>query len=179
MVEEFNTVPCILPTESQNRILSVQIQDIKNHHSYFMKKVWTDLTSEEKDKIWEIRRKRRCKYINKFNWLWKKQKLRRSDLRRDLKKNIDIFPKPKTLKNRKDRMRKQRRNKLTKIHNLEQSVKENILNKSDTKLNFNDLLLLNHGLNFVPTPNWSESIEKSEWFKLFQHKRRMEGCFSA
>ena len=30
------------------------------------------------------------------------------------------------------------------------------------------------GLNFVPTPNWSEKVEYQEWISVIQHIRRVE-----
>ena len=49
-----------------------------------------------------------------------------------------------------------------------------ILNKSSVKLTDNDKLLLMNGLNFAPTPSWSEIIKNTEWRNLHKHIRRIE-----
>ena len=49
-----------------------------------------------------------------------------------------------------------------------------IINKSKINLTENDRILLMHGLNFVPTPNWTDHFANVEWFNAIKHLRRVE-----
>ena len=51
-----------------------------------------------------------------------------------------------------------------------------IINKFNIGLTENDRILLIHGLNFVPTPSWTDHLAKVEWFKFnaMKHIRRVE-----
>ena len=66
---------------------------------------------------------------------------------------------------------KKRRIKKSKLIN---SAKENVLNKSSIKLKDDHLILLNHGLNFVPTPVWINETEKREFKYVVEHVRRVQ-----
>ena len=49
-----------------------------------------------------------------------------------------------------------------------------IINKSKIDLTENDRILLMHGLNFVPTPNWTDHLANVEWFNAMKHLWRVE-----
>ena len=49
-----------------------------------------------------------------------------------------------------------------------------ILNKSSFELTYTHKSLLSRGLNFVPTPHWSNLIEEKEWTNLIDHLRKCE-----
>lgn len=49
-----------------------------------------------------------------------------------------------------------------------------ILNKSSFNLTLDDKIFLLKGLNFVPTPRWTEKIESQEWLNAMSHIRRIE-----
>ena len=49
-----------------------------------------------------------------------------------------------------------------------------IINKSKINLTENDRILLMHGLNFVPTPNWTDYLANVEWFNAIKHLGRVE-----
>jgi len=53
-------------------------------------------------------------------------------------------------------------------------AKKMILNKSSIELDDYDKALLCKGLRFAPTPNWSQSVENTEWLNVQQHVRRTE-----
>ena len=91
--------------------------------------------------------------MKKFNWLQNKQKIRRKNFHKQNSKKLKN-------KNKYDRNRYRSRQKFKIINNLIDSAKENVLNKSSINITDNQLILLNHGLNFVPTPQWTEEIEK-------------------
>ena len=52
-----------------------------------------------------------------------------------------------------------------------------VLNKSKVNINNDDKRLLALGLNFVPTPSWTEKIETTEWLNLLHHIRRIEWSY--
>ena len=80
----------------------------------------------------------------------------------------------KRIKNRKDkkryRKRKAEKKRMLEINNVDLAV----LNKSKVNINNDDKPLLALGLNFVPTPCWTEKIKTTEWLKFFHHIRRIE-----
>ena len=49
-----------------------------------------------------------------------------------------------------------------------------ILNKSNFHLSDAHKLLLLRGLNYAPTPKWTNNTEDAEWFNLIKHLRRTE-----
>ena len=81
------------------------------------------------------------------------------------------------IKNRKDkkryRKRKAEKKRMLEINNANLTV----LNKSKVNINNNDKRLLALGLNFVPTPCWTEKIETTEWLNLLHHIRRIEWSY--
>ena len=109
-------------------------------------------------------------FIKKFNWLKEKQKLLRSSVAPLAKSDI----KSQTIKNRQDRKRYKRRKAKAAQESMVKRANTMILNKSDIVLNDNDKSLLMLGLNFVLTPNWSETTENSEWQSAYRHVRRIE-----
>ena len=52
-----------------------------------------------------------------------------------------------------------------------------VLNKFKVNINNDDKRLLALGLNFVPTPCWTEKIETTEWLNLLHHIRRIEWSY--
>ena len=159
----------------QERVLIPQIKQIVAEYKDFMRLTWFKLTTREKDYIWTWRRKEKKRFITKFNWLLEKQ--RRHEI--NFKKapnwiNNKNIRKNRTNKNRKDKGRYIMRNKRKQSQTNDQNIQETIVNKSDIELDKNDLKLLQHGLGFVPTPNWNQAMERSEWENLFQHIRRTE-----
>ena len=56
-----------------------------------------------------------------------------------------------------------------------QSMKEKIKQAEDMILNHSDQWqqLLLKGLNFAPTPNWSELIENCKWKNIHLHIKRI------
>ena len=49
-----------------------------------------------------------------------------------------------------------------------------IINKSKIGLTENDKISLMHGLNFVPTPNWTDHLANVEWFNAMKHIQCVE-----
>ena len=49
-----------------------------------------------------------------------------------------------------------------------------ILNKPSVKMTNNDKLLLINGVNFAPTPCWSEITKNAEWKNVYKPIRRIE-----
>ena len=49
-----------------------------------------------------------------------------------------------------------------------------IINKSKIYLTKNDMILLMHGLNFVPTPNWTDHLANVEWLNAMKYIRHVE-----
>jgi len=109
------------------------------------------------------------KFIKKFNWLKEKQKLVRSYVAPLAKGDV----KSQKIENRQDRKRYKRRKAKAAQESMLQRANTIIFNKSDIVLNNNDIFLLMMVLNFVPTPNWPETTENSEWQSAYQHVRRI------
>ena len=82
------------------------------------------------------------------------------------------------MKKNKDRKRYNKRKRVKRKEDIQTIIEGKIVNKSDIKLDENDFQLLQLGLNFVPTPMWSNNLEKKEWNNLFHHIRRVEwNCY--
>ena len=151
----------------QKRILLKQITQINSQINYFLKTIWIKLNEREKAYCWNIRNWKKKQYNKKFNWLRAKQKIRRIELH----KNNSMKTKN---KNKYDSERYKKRQTYKKNSNLINSAKENVLNKSSIKLKDDHLILLNHGLNFVPTPAWTIETEKREFKYVVEHVRRAQ-----
>ena len=140
---------------------------LKEYRNY-KKIMWRNLSISEKKEIWNKRTIAKNKYKKKYNWLWKKQMGRRKAQKEVVKEKKTILK----YKRDKERYKFRKQNKLEK--QLEDTLQDTIINKSNIPLQKEDMLLLQHGLNFTPTPNWTENIERTEWGSLLQHIRKVE-----
>ena len=104
-------------------------------------------------------------YIHKFDWLWSKQK--------DQILKAKILSRQK-LKNKKSTLRYRNRKKKRKTAQTLIRANAIILNKSNFHLSDAYKLLLLRGLNYAPTPKWTNNTEDAEWFNLIKHLRRTE-----
>ena len=76
--------------------------------------------------------------------------------------------------NARDTQRFRKRRRTRKMQAVLAEAQKMILNKSSIELDDHDKALLCKGLRFVPTPNWSQSVENAEWLNVQQHVRRTE-----
>ena len=138
----------------QKRKLTQQIKELNFSYSCFKMQLEA-LPSNIKKSLSKERLKNKFKYINKFNWLSNKQRVLRQKMK--FSKN-----EAQRIKNRKDkkryRKRKAEKKRMLKINDANLTV----LNKSKVNINNDDKRLLALGLNFVPTPCWTEKIETTE-----------------
>ena len=104
-------------------------------------------------------------FIKKFNWLYNKQFTQINKLKCANKTSI---------KNKKDANRYKIRKRRIKKEKEKSKIESMILNKSSFELTYAHKSLLSRGLNFAPTPYWSNSIEEKEWNNLIDHLRRCE-----
>ena len=155
----------------QERKLKEQIKEMEIKYKEFMCNNWKKLPQKEKNTLWKFRRIKKLKLTKKFEWLSRKQKERRQLPNYNIAYTINHTKKK---NNSNDRHRYKQRKKNKKLTNLINDLNNKILNKSDINLNSSDLILLGYGLNFVPTPNWTNKVEKTEWNNLFQHIRKIE-----
>ena len=131
---------------------------------------WWKLSKYEKKYLENLIRRTKTNYAKKFDRLYQKQKDLRTKAKYSIGNNISLRVK----KNKKDHSRYKKRKRLAKKAAKLNRAEFMILNKSSYLLQDNDKLLLLRGLNFVPTPKWSERTENLEWQYLFDHIRRIE-----
>ena len=155
---------------NQERRLRPQVKLMLQEYTSFKDRVWPTLSQTEKTMLIQKRNEEKERLKRKFYWLRKKQTKRRKNAPKT--KYYGINDK-KIIKNRKDRKRYKKR-KRWKENTIIINEAKNIVNKSNIKLDINDLKLLSLGLNFVPTPNWNNAIERKEWTNWFYHVRRVE-----
>lgn len=157
----------------QKRILVKQLKEILEKYRNFKQNKWHQLNYEEKQKLIEERKREKRRFIRKTQWLWKKQKERRmqpiSNYQTGYKKS-----KRSSKRNKRDRERYRKRKIYKQTQETNKEIEEKILNKSSITLTKSDYLLLNNGLNFVPTPNWTSRIEKEEWENFAYFERNIE-----
>ena len=146
------------------RNLTVELRTFNNDRS-------NKLSGEERKYLYQLRRKKKKKYMAKIDWLLQKQKDRRNIPQSNIVYNTK---QRKVNRNKKDRRRFDLRKKFKKQNNIIEQCKSLILNKSDIILTIDDMELLSFGLKFVPTPDWNEQVEGKEWDSHYQHVRRVE-----
>ena len=161
----------------QQRRLYTQTQKISINYDYFMNNDYNKLSKEIKIQLWEKRKDERTRLINKFNWLWNKQRIRRKNSQVTYQYHNNYKNKNSNklkLKNKKDGQRYKNRKKFKLAKELEESLKQTVLNKSDYNFEIKDIMILNMGLNYATTPNWSENMARNEWEQFYNHVRRVE-----
>ena len=153
----------------QKRKLSKQLKDIEEE-IFDNKYIFDNLNYHQRKSVTKAITKQKYRYKRKISWLLNKQKDRRN-FNLNTKK---FYPKPKTIKNKKDRTRYLLRKK----HFFNQTKNENfndiVLNKSKLVLNNSDKELLSYGPQFIPTPKWDNRVIQKEKENLLKHIRTIE-----
>ena len=121
-----------------------------------------------------FRQKNKKHYTSKFNRLFYEQTPLRKQYSVSISRNNVLKQNRNQSKNKKSHERYVKRKKNKKRETEKQKANQMILNKSSITINDNMKLLLLKGLNFAPTPNWTERVENAEWQNLYAHIRRIE-----
>jgi len=130
-----------------------QLKNMKASLINFTFSDWKSLNKLKKRKISELKRQSEIKYSKKIEWLWKKQKGRR----RSLKVHASNLVRKK-LRNKQGRIRYRRKRRTMMREEALSRAKYMVLHKSDVDISEERLILLSRGLNFIPTPKWSEEV---------------------
>ena len=114
--------------------------------------------------------KSKLRFVKKFIWIRDKQRCHIVGLPQDVAKNAK---EKKRRKNARDTQRFRKRRRTRKMQAVLAEAQKMVLNKSSIELD-HDKALLCKRLRFAPTPNWSQSVENTEWLNVQQHVRRTE-----
>nr|CAB3263302.1 uncharacterized protein LOC108950347 [Phallusia mammillata] len=145
----------------QERRIKVQLQAMICN----VKKIRQKYQSAFTNKLAKERHLQNKKYWKKFMWLREKQTAKRRQLSSAERQRV---------RNIRDRTRYRKRKRHKTQLDITNRAHCMILNKSSFDLNLDDKILLLKGLNFAPTPRWTEDIESQEWLNAMSHIRRIE-----